>query len=229
MPQCCFKITGCEEELYLTSYYTERKQFMPFMEAKLFFHSMECSRHHNNFVCKKCNSAFSDIDSLYGHIISCCCGHIGGSTHLKARECRIYETEQIKQMIDVFNGTRHKHITAQNIVLHVSIAHLKEIFPQFVYLQMNVEMFKKMDIGNIDFLDGRIVRNLDCYAILCEVWSINIVVRSIAKEFVRSMAELEFVCSVPGCRMVYNCLPDMNIIIGHVKSHYSSSQKIRRQ
>lgn len=223
MPQCCYigyEFISCGGTLY----YATHNDIQLSNESRLFFRSMVCNSGHYSFVCKKCESVFPDVDSSYGHIISCCCGHIGGSPHIKVRECKIYETDQIKQMIYRHNSTGRKHVTIPDVVLHVSTWRLKEMFPQFMYLRINVEMFKKMDIGNIDFVGGTLVKNLDCYAIMCETWSVVYVIRSIIKEFIRSSEGLEFVCSIPKCRMVYDCLPDMKMINTHIVTHHD--QKI---
>ncbi len=226
MPYCRFisrELNVCGNKLLLSESDGLKITLLIHDDVALFFHIMMCSSHHRNFVCKVCEDVLVNTDYLYGHIVSCCCGHADGSSHLRVRECEIYETEQIKQMIDAHNRTNNKCVTTQNIVLCVSTAHLRGIFPQFMYLQINTEMFKKMDIGNIDFLDGILAKNLDCYTILCEVWSINYVIRSIAKEFARSSAGLDFLCSVPGCRMVYNCFPDMKMINIHIITHMAHS------
>lgn len=129
--------------------------------------------------------------------------------------CEIYETKQIKRMLDSYV----EKITLSDIKLMVDTRQLSKILPNFIYLQRNDELFKRMDIGKINFANCYIA--FENYFIVCQADAIKDVVKSITREMIRCSDGLEFSCSI--CGMVYDCFPDTNMIKSHIGAEHHTN------
>lgn len=182
---------------------------------KYFYKETECKAGHTNFICIKCGLTTCDVGDLYGHALLCCCEH---TVHFNSfyTGCQIYETREIKEMIELYHEKKGKYLLASDINLYVSSHRMRNIFPQFIYLRRNEEMFKRMDISNI-YLCGCYIGagNAELWHIVRPVETISDTVKSIMDEMMRCSYGLEFQCSISGCEMVYDSLPSKSIIDEH--------------
>lgn len=183
---------------------------------KYFYKVMECNVGHVNFVCIKCGLITCNIDDLYGHILLCCCEH---TVRLNSfyTGCRIYETREIKEMIETYHEKKGIYLSTSDVNLYVSSRRIRNIFPQFIYLRRNEEMFERMDIENIYFDNCYIGTEIELCAIVCPTETISDTVKSIMDEMIRCSYGLEFQCSISGCEMIYDRFPTQETIKSHVR------------
>lgn len=200
---------------------------------KYFYRVKECEFGHVYFVCINCEMTILMIEDLYVHTLICCCKHtIHGSPIYTG--CQVYETKEIRKMIEKYHKKKGIYLSASDVNLYVSSHRMKTLFPQFIYLQRNEEVFKRIDIGNICFNGCYISTENELRAITCPVETINDTVKSIIDEFIRCSYGLEFQCSIPisigvACDMVYDCFPsksviDKHCVVQHRVSHHSVVQ-----
>lgn len=118
--------------------------------VKYFYKIMECEAGHINFVCIKCGLTTYDIYDLYSHALTCCCGY---TVYINTfcTGCQVYETREIREMIETYQERNGTYLSASDVNLYVSSHRMRNIFSQFVYLRRNEEMFRRMDISNIYF------------------------------------------------------------------------------
>ena len=184
---------------------------------KYFYKETECKAGHTNFICIKCGLTTCNVDDLYGHALLCCCDYTVNFNSFYTG-CQIYETREIKEMIEAYHEKKGKYLLASDINLYVSSHRMRNIFPQFIYLRRNEEMFKRMDISNI-YLCGCYIGagNAELWHIVRPVETISDTVKSIMDEMMRCSYGLEFQCSISGCEMVYDRFPTQETIKSHVR------------
>lgn len=192
----------------------------------VFSDSITCSNGHKLRSCKRCFSIFADDVKLFTHIARCYCGYVCLISIISMAGCTIYETKEIKKMMDELNIQNFEEFTMNKIVMFINSRHLKVLFPQFIYLQRNEEIFKNMDIGNINLQGFALTRFGNVYAITSFTGDLERYVKNIVDEFIRCSKELEFHCSITSddgdkCGMMYDCLPEMNVVRGHINKYHS--------
>ena len=225
MYRCVYVSNVCNSSLTYTFGLEESYQLiLPEHKTAVYFYSvMNCEKGHTNFVCKYCGIVIDDKHYLHTHLMDCSCGYIIRNGHINT-ECIVYETREINRMMAEFNRGKGENVTINDIILYISSYRINRLFPLFVYLQRNEEMFKKMDIENIYLGRGHISGTILC-GIVCPAETIDKTVKSIINEMIRCSEGLEFQCSIPisigvDCGMVYDSFPSYQAIMSHINTKH---------
>ncbi len=169
------------------------------------------------WVCKICGEfmlEFSpriDVDEeqhiLYNHL-DFIMGLHGG---VFLNNCKKFESYEIKRLMDAYKKKVGINMDIYQIEIYLNEFMLLELFPQILYLDVNREIFSRIDLDKIDF-DFCYLKKYDHeFRLIADRGNFMRLMSGFVREIKNNLHEIR--CRM--CESIYDCMPTMEIIRCH--------------
>lgn len=188
-----------------------------------------CKCGHNTVfcVCKLCGEFILEFSPRIDadkeqHILS---DHldfiVGPDGGVFLNNCKKFESYEIKRLMDAYKKKVGINMDTYQIHIYLNEFMLLELFPQILYLDVNREIFSRIDLNKIDFDFCYLKKYNHEFRLIANKGNFMRLMSGFVGEMKNNLHEIR--CRM--CESIYDCMPTMEMIRCHFMKGCSSLNK----